>query len=106
MVALVSEDDTSKEVEPEVAASLVVPPNKVKDGKRDNTKDQLSPFASVKLSVFLMCLMALTILIGAGCHKNLKAVKRKSLKCLAIRLPNGWLGLVSAILITRPGFLL
>lgn len=66
MVALLSEDDKSKEVEPEVVASLSVPPNKVKDGKRDNTKDQLSPFASVKLSVFLMCLMALTILIGAG----------------------------------------
>ncbi len=38
--------------------------------KPEAARRQLSPFASVKLSVTLMSLMALTILIGAGCPQE------------------------------------
>ncbi len=38
--------------------------------KPEPARRQLSPFASVKLSVTLMSLMALTILIGAGCPQE------------------------------------
>lgn len=40
-------------------------------------KKQLSPFASVKLSVILMSLMALTIMIGAGCPQESQVGQEK-----------------------------
>jgi cytochrome c biogenesis protein len=44
---------------------------------RVEVKKQLSPFASVKLSVILMSLMALTIMIGAGCPQESQVGQEK-----------------------------
>ena len=61
----------NKDPEPKVAGPVEALPKKVK------AKDQISPFASVKLSVFLMCLMALTILIGAGVPQESQSGQEK-----------------------------
>ena len=52
---------TKPNLEPELEIDPVAEKKAVRGGRK------ISPFASVQLSVFLMVLMAITVLLGAWC---------------------------------------